>query len=256
MERGGPAGLVGPNGEQVALPAALSELLAFVLESVQRQQAILVMPEHPALTTNQAAALLGVSRPSLVGLLDLGKIPHSRTGTHRRSLLADLRAYQVARAQPRRRALDDLTVADEVRRTQGGRLGYPDVRRLVPPTAAGPVACFKSPCNKDRIGGGGLVNVCARQYTRAMSGRDKVERKARRNPGSLRIDEVVRLAETEGCTVTRTTGGRYVVSHTRLTYTVGLAEPHGGEPLVKLVYVRKLLSALDELRDKSADPEE
>lgn len=81
-----------------------------------------------------------------------------------------------------------------------------------------------------------------------MGSQDKLERKARRNPGSLRIEEVVRLAEAEGCTVTRTTGGHYVVSHNRLPYTVGLAEPTGGEHQVKSVYVRQLLSAIDELR--------
>jgi hypothetical protein len=82
-----------------------------------------------------------------------------------------------------------------------------------------------------------------------MSGRDKLERKARRNPGGLRIEEVVRVAEAAGCQVTRTSGGHYVVTHPRLTHTVGLAEPHGGgDSLVKSVYVRKLLNAIDAVR--------
>ena len=111
MELGGPARLVSATGEQVPLPPALSELLAYVLEQVQRQQAILVMPEDQALTTNQAAGILGVSRPYLIGLLDDGKIPFRRTGSHRRILLTDLRAYQAERDRERRRALDELTVA-------------------------------------------------------------------------------------------------------------------------------------------------
>lgn len=86
-----------------------------------------------------------------------------------------------------------------------------------------------------------------------MGSQDKLERKARRSPGSLRIDEVVRLAEAAGCTVTRTTGGHYVVGHPRLPFTVGLAEPHGGERQVKSVYVRKLLSAIDELRAETEE---
>jgi hypothetical protein len=88
-----------------------------------------------------------------------------------------------------------------------------------------------------------------------MSGRDKLEAKARRNPGSLRIEEVVRLAEDAGFDVTRTTRGHFGLAHQRLTYTVGLAEPHGsGESFVKSVYVRKLLNAIDELRgDASAE---
>ncbi len=83
-----------------------------------------------------------------------------------------------------------------------------------------------------------------------MGSRDKLERKARRSPGGLRIEEVVRLAEGAGFSVTRTTGGHYVLVHPRLTWTIGLAEPHGGgDSLVKSVYVRKLLSSLHALRD-------
>jgi len=111
VEEGGPTSLVGPTGDQVALPAAMTEVLAFVLETMQHQQAVVLMPEDQALTTNQAAAILGVSRPYLVRLLDEGKIPSRRAGTHRRVGLADLRAYQAQRDLARRRTLDALTVA-------------------------------------------------------------------------------------------------------------------------------------------------
>ena len=111
VEGGGPTSLVGPTGDLVALPAAMTELFAFVLETMKHQQAVLVMPEDQALTTNQAATILGVSRPYLVRLLDEGKIPCRRAGTHRRIGLADLRAYQAQRDQARRQTLDALTVA-------------------------------------------------------------------------------------------------------------------------------------------------
>ena len=101
--------LIGPDGEQVELPGVLSDLLAFVVQIMSRQQAVSLTPEDAEMTTQAAAQFLGMSRPYLVRLLDAGKIPFRRVGTHRRIMLRDLRAYQVERDQERRRRLDALT---------------------------------------------------------------------------------------------------------------------------------------------------
>ena len=61
-----------------------------------------IVPEHSAdvaerdevLTTGQAAAMLDVSRPTLVAWLEAGRIPHHRVGTHRRVRRSDVRAYR------------------------------------------------------------------------------------------------------------------------------------------------------------------
>jgi excisionase family DNA binding protein len=105
------AALVGAEGERVELPAALASLLGFIVEAMRRKQAVFVMPEDVALTTQAAARLLGVSRPYLARLLDAGRIAFHRVGSHRRVLLSDVRAFQATRDAERRSRLEALTQA-------------------------------------------------------------------------------------------------------------------------------------------------
>ncbi|HEX8465523.1 MAG TPA: helix-turn-helix domain-containing protein, partial [Abditibacterium sp.] len=58
--------------------------------------AVTVMPSHGELTPNQAAEMLGVSRPFLIRLLDEGQIPFRRVGAHRRIRIDALEKYRSA----------------------------------------------------------------------------------------------------------------------------------------------------------------
>lgn len=90
------------------LPAQLVKLLGEILRHYRSGRAVVVVPETQELTTQQAADLLGVSRPYLVRLLDEGKIPFHKVGTHRRVLFADLMHYKKRRNEQRHELLSQI----------------------------------------------------------------------------------------------------------------------------------------------------
>lgn len=75
-----------------------------------------VEPIDRQLTTRQAAELLGVSRNTLVRLLEENELPFERLGDsrHRRLRLNDVLAYRERKRNERRSRLDEMTrQADE-----------------------------------------------------------------------------------------------------------------------------------------------
>ncbi|WP_026360423.1 helix-turn-helix domain-containing protein [Amycolatopsis nigrescens] len=106
------AHLISPDGTtSVELPAELYQVLCQVVDALQHGQAVAIEPLNSVLTTQQAADKLHISRPTLVKLLEDGKIPFHQHGRHRRVFLADLLAYEEKATQERQSALDELTYA-------------------------------------------------------------------------------------------------------------------------------------------------
>jgi excisionase family DNA binding protein len=108
------ARLLGPSGETVQLPRSVHDVLIRVVRELAQGNAVTVVPVHAELTTQQAADLLNVSRPYLIGLLDQGALPYARTaGNHRRLRLADVLTYKRAWDIERRAALDEMSAETE-----------------------------------------------------------------------------------------------------------------------------------------------
>jgi excisionase family DNA binding protein len=90
------------------LPPELRGLLVEVVRAMRRGQAVTFAPLSQQLTTQQAADLLGVSRPTLIKLLESGRIPYDQPGRHRRLRLSDVLSYQETRRAEQRDALREL----------------------------------------------------------------------------------------------------------------------------------------------------
>jgi excisionase family DNA binding protein len=105
-----PAALLGPDGEQIPLPMEVYDVLVRVVAAMRKQRAVTIAPIEQRLTTQEAADLLGVSRPTLIKLIDEGEMTCEKLSgsRHRRLLLSDVLDYQSRRRDRQSELLSKL----------------------------------------------------------------------------------------------------------------------------------------------------
>lgn len=114
LRRRGPADLVQvlvvhPDGtqESVLLSNAATGMVADLLEQASMTREVALLAEDAEVSAEDAAAILGISRPLVRRRMDAGVLPFRRVGAHRRIRLADVIALKTREA-PMRAALAEL----------------------------------------------------------------------------------------------------------------------------------------------------
>ena len=94
MERGGAlVSRAGEGGSEDPLPGELMTILRRVLEAVAGHGSVTVSAMPEELTTVAAAALIGVSRPTLLEMVKQGRLPAHKVGSHTRLRSTDVLAF-------------------------------------------------------------------------------------------------------------------------------------------------------------------
>lgn len=106
--RGNALKLLSADGELCDLPDQMADLLAQMAAILARGDAVVVEALTRELSTTEAAALLGMSRPTLIKLLDAGELPYHLVGTHRRVDLERVLEFRRRRLEQQRAAYADL----------------------------------------------------------------------------------------------------------------------------------------------------
>lgn len=121
--------LTSSDGRTLELPGPIFEALHQVLSAMALGQAVTIIPQNKLLTTQEAADFLGVSRPTLVKMLEAGELPYELRGRHRRIRLADLLDYQEASRRERDEALVGIVSSGEQAGIYEKTAGSPPVTR-------------------------------------------------------------------------------------------------------------------------------
>jgi excisionase family DNA binding protein len=101
--------LLDKQGRPLNLPDILASHLVRLTRLISEGQSVMLVTEQETLTTQVAATYLGMSRQHLVNLLESGKIPFRKVGTHRRVVFKDLLEYEKRSDTDRHDSLNRLS---------------------------------------------------------------------------------------------------------------------------------------------------
>ncbi|MBF6072893.1 helix-turn-helix domain-containing protein [Nocardia farcinica] len=91
--------------DRIELPPEVHRALKQIVAAMVAGKAVTVAPRTMTLTSQQAADLLGVSRPTVIRLIDKRELPAERVGNRHRLCLDDVLAYREARRSRQYEAL-------------------------------------------------------------------------------------------------------------------------------------------------------
>jgi excisionase family DNA binding protein len=93
--------------EAVGVPEAAVKIIVDILERASGSGEVALLGEDTEISPEDAATILGISRPLVRRRMDLGELPFRRVGSHRRVRMSDVLALK-AREAPIRSALAEL----------------------------------------------------------------------------------------------------------------------------------------------------
>ncbi|HVX86179.1 MAG TPA: helix-turn-helix domain-containing protein [Phycisphaerae bacterium] len=99
----------GRGAKPVELPTSVTGLLVRILSEMAAGNEVRLMSLRRELTTQEAAEVLGVSRPFVVKEIREGRLKCRKVGTHRRLALRDVLTYRREQDAARREALEELS---------------------------------------------------------------------------------------------------------------------------------------------------
>ena len=103
----------------VRLPPAAAALLETALGHLLQGERVAILAEDQELSPNDAADILGISRPLVVHRMDVGDLPFRYVGKHRRAKLKDVLVLKT-KMDAQRKALEALAEdAEDLRRRHG-----------------------------------------------------------------------------------------------------------------------------------------
>lgn len=110
--------LLAENGEKtdapvLTLPPQALRFFAEVLKRMAQRQPIVLLPQKHELTTQEAAAVLNVSRPYVVKEIEAGRLKCNKVNRHRRIEFQELMRYMAARQQTTESSLQKLAELSE-----------------------------------------------------------------------------------------------------------------------------------------------
>ena len=96
------------DGPVLELPPQALRFFAEMLGMMAQRRPVMLVPQNHEITTQEAAALLNVSRPFVIKEIEAGRLGCRKVGRHRRIEFEELRRYQAAQRAQSEQALQKL----------------------------------------------------------------------------------------------------------------------------------------------------